>query len=161
VLILQGERLVKVVGWVMRTEITQLAPSLTFRSAIRFAEPVSLPTLASNSVLGNTDPTAPARPISSESIVPAHPSRELGHEFSRLVRGLQDVHAVRVSSSIIKLPAKESVYFAVPDSSHGERRLLQVFFASGTLPSADQFLQMKHLAVLASGLPDLDMMFSS
>jgi hypothetical protein len=64
---------------------------------------------------------------------------------------------VRVSSSIIKLPANESVYFAVPDSSHGEGRVLQLFFAPGTLPSAEQFVQMRHLAVLASGLSDLEM----
>jgi hypothetical protein len=141
VLILQGEQLVKVVGWVVRTEVTQLAPSLTFRSAIRFAEPVSLPA-----------------PPATEPIVLAHPSRELREEFTRVVRGLADVLAVRVSSSIVTRAGEESVYFAVPDSSHGERRLLQVFFASGTLPSAEQFVQVRHLAVLASGVPDLEMM---
>jgi hypothetical protein len=140
VLVLQGEQLVKVVGWVVRTEVTQLAPSLTFRSAIRFAEPVSLPTLA------------------SDAAVLTHPSRELQEEFARVVRGLADVLGVRVSSSITTQSEKESVYFAVPDSSHGERRLLQLFFASGTLPGAEQFVQIRHLAVLASGLPDLEMM---
>src|SRR4051812_12336198 len=48
VLILQGEQLMKVVGWVVRTEVTRLAPSIMFRSALRFAEPLSLPALASN-----------------------------------------------------------------------------------------------------------------
>jgi hypothetical protein len=158
VLILQGEQLVKVVGWVVRTEVTQLAPSLTFRSAIRFAEPVSLPTLASSAASSKCDLTEPARPTSAEPIVLTHPSRELREEFIRLVRELADVMAVRVSPSLITHPQKESVYFAVPDSSHGERRLLQVCFASGTLPSVDQFVQMRHLAVLASGLPDLEMM---
>jgi hypothetical protein len=158
VLILQGEQLVKVVGWVVRTEVTQLVPSLTFRSAIRFAEPVSLPTLASSSVLSKSVLTESARPASAGPIVLAHPSRELREEFARIVRGLPDVMAVRVAPSIITQAGKESVYFAVPDSSHGERRLLQVFFASGTLPSAEQFVRMRHLAVLASGLPDLEMM---
>lgn len=157
VLILQGQQLVKVVGWVVRTEVTQLAPSLTFRSAIRFAEPVSLPTLASSAVSGSRNLTESAQPRSAESIVSAHPSRELREEFMRVVRGLPDVLVVRVSSSIVTQAGKESVYFAVPDSSHGEQRLLQVFFASGTLPSAEQFIQMRHLAVLASGLPDLEM----
>jgi hypothetical protein len=156
VLILHGEQLVKVVGWIVRTEVTQLAPSLTFRSAIRFAEPVSLPTLASPA-LGNSVLTESARPASAEPIVLAHSSRELREEFARVVRGLADVLAVRVSSSITTQAGRESVYFAVPDSSHGERRLLQVFFASGMLPSAEQFVHMRHLAVLASGLPDLDM----
>ena len=160
VLILQGEQLVKAVGWVVRTEVTQLAPSLRFRSAIRFAEPVSLPTLASSAVSGNCHPTEPARPRSAEPIVLTHPSRELREEFSRVVRGLADVLAVRVSSTIITQAEKESVYFAVPDSCYGDRRMLQVFFASGTLPSAEQFVQIRHLAVLASGLPDLEMMRS-
>jgi hypothetical protein len=90
----------------------------------------------------------------------AHPSRELRDEFTRVAGGLADALAVRISPSIVTLAGKESVYFAVPDSSHGERRLLQVFFASGTLPSAEQFVQMRHLAVLATGLPDLEMMRS-
>jgi hypothetical protein len=158
VLILQGENLVKVVGWVVRTEVTQLAPSLLFTSAIRFAEPVSLPTLASNSAVDNIDLTEQAQPTSAKPTLLTHPSRELREEFSRVVRGLADVLVVRVSSSIITQPGKESVYFAVPDSSHGDRRLLQVFFASGTLLSAEQFVQMRDLAVLASGLPDLEMM---
>jgi|KBSSwiStaDraftv2_1062776.scaffolds.fasta_scaffold11142_2 hypothetical protein len=158
VLILQGEQLVKVVGWVVRTEVTQLTPSLSFKSAIRFAESVSLPMLASSAVPGNRHVTEPARPRSAEPIVLTHPSRELREEFSRIVRELADVLALRVSSSIITQTAKESVYFAVPDSCYGDRRLLQVFFASGTLPSAEQFVQIRHLAVLASGLPDLEMM---
>lgn len=157
VLILQGQQLVKVVGWVVRTEVTRLAPSLTFKSAIRFAEPVSLPTLASNSILANTDLTEPERSTRAEPIVLAHPSQELREEFTRVLRGLADVLAVRVSSSIITQPGNESVYFAVPDSTYGEQRLLQVFFASGTLPSAEQFVQMRQLAVLGSGLPDLEM----
>ena len=159
VLVLHGEQLIKVVGWVIRTEVTQLAPALTFRSAIRFAEPVSLPALASKSSSDDRDLNEPERPTSAESIVLPHPSRELRIEFTRTVRGLVDVLAVRLSSSIKTLPGIESVYFAVPDSSHGERRLLQVFFASGTLPSAEQFVHMRHLAVLASGLPDLEMMY--
>jgi PilZ domain-containing protein len=159
VLILHGEQLVKVVGWVVRTEVTRLAPSIMFRSALRFAEPVSLPTLASNATLASSDLSA-ARPTSAEPMVLAHPSRELREEFTRVVRGLADVLALRVSPSIITRQGKESVYFAVPDSSHGEGRLLQVFFASRTLPSAEQFIQMRHLAVLASGLPDLEMIRS-
>jgi hypothetical protein len=146
VLTLQGEQLVKVVGWVVRAEVTQLKPMLSFTSAIRFATPVSLTTL-----------TEPAGPTSAEPILLAHSSPELRQEFARVVRGLADVLAVRVSSSIATQPGRESVYFAVPDSSHGERRLLQVFFASGTLPGTEQFVQMRHLAVLASGLPDLEM----
>jgi hypothetical protein len=100
----------------------------------------------------------PAAPTSAEPIVLTHPSRELREEFARVFRGLVDVLAVRVSSSIVTQAGKESVYFAVPDSSHGDRRVLQVFFASLTLPSVEQFVQMRHLAMLASGLPDLEMM---
>jgi hypothetical protein len=157
VLILQGGQLVKVVGWVVRTEVTRLTPSLTFTSAIRFAEPLSLPALVSNSAMGNNNLTEPARRTSAEPIVAAQASPELGNEFTSVVRGLQDVLAVRVSTSIVTQAGKESVYFAVPDSSHGERRLLQVFFASGTVPSAEQFIQMRYLAILASGLPDLEL----
>jgi hypothetical protein len=145
VLILQGEQLVKVVGWVVRAEVTQLKPTLSFTSAIRFASPVSLTTLASHSQLADSN------------LIEPHPSRELREEFAHIVRGLADVLAVRVSASIITESGKEYVYFAVPDSSHGERRLLQVFFVSGTLPSTEQFVQMRNLAVLASGLPDFEM----
>jgi hypothetical protein len=159
VLILHGEQLIKVVGWVVRTEITRLAPSIMFRSALRFAEPVSLPALASNATLANSNLTA-VRPASADPMVLAHPSRELREEFMRAVRGLADVLALRVSPSIVTQHGKESVYFAVPDSFLGEGRLLQVFFASGTLPSAEQFVQMRHLAILASGLPDLEMIRS-
>jgi hypothetical protein len=88
VLTLQGEQLVKVVGWVVRAEVTQLKPMLSFTSAIRFATPVSLTTL-----------TEPAGPTSAEPILLAHSSPELRQEFARVVRGLADVLAVRVSSS--------------------------------------------------------------
>src|SRR4051812_49002660 len=47
--VLRGETLVKVVGWVIRSEVTRLQPSLAFRSAIKFASPVSLGTLGAAS----------------------------------------------------------------------------------------------------------------
>jgi hypothetical protein len=44
----------------------------------------------------------------------------------------------------------------VPDSSHGDRRVLQVFFAPMASPKPDELVQLRHLAVLASGLPNIE-----
>jgi hypothetical protein len=85
-------------------------------------------------------------------------SRELRLEFVRLVYGLSGVQAARVSSSVMVRPGTESVHFAVPDSSHGDQRVLQVFFVPMTSPTPEQFVQLRHLAVLASGLPDIDVL---
>jgi hypothetical protein len=93
--------------------------------------------------------------------VVADASHEVRQEFTRLVRGLAGVHAVRVSASFIERPRTEPVHFAVPTSSHGDGRVLQVFFAAGSTPTIEQFLQLKHLAMLASGVPDVDIVLSA
>jgi hypothetical protein len=83
----------------------------------------------------------------------------LPDEFVQLVTGLASVRAIRVSSTVTTRPDTESVYFDVPASPAGEHRLLQVFFAHGTSPTPEEFVRMRHeLAVLASGLPDVDML---
>jgi hypothetical protein len=144
VFVLQGEKLVKVVGWVVRAEVTRLTPSLSFTSAIRFAEPVPLTTFAWH-------PDDQPRDLVESA---------MRQEFARVLRGLRNVIGVRVSPVIITQPGQESIYFAVPDSTVGKQRLLQVFFALGTLPSTEDFLQLRHLAMIAAGLPDVDTMLA-
>lgn len=138
VFILRGDNSVKVAGWVVRAEVMRLKPALSYRSGVRFAEPVNLNTL---------------RVVSDASI-------ELRKEFVRLARGLPGVHSIRVSSELIRRSRTEPVHFAVPNSLHGDRRVFQVFFAAGSSPTTEQFIRLKHLAVLASGLPDLDIVLS-
>ena len=83
-------------------------------------------------------------------------SHELRREFTRVMRALPSVHAVRVAFSLRTLHGTESVHFSVPESAYGHGRVLQVFFHQQTSPTAEEFTQLRHLAILASGLPDID-----
>ncbi len=143
-LVLDGKRTIKIAGWAVRVEVTRLAPLVTYRTAIRFAAPITVEDL-------------------ERSLGPAvrRVSRRVLDRFVHWVRELPGVHAVRVSSSWRRYPGTEPVYFAVPASSHGEGRRLQVFFASGAIPTAEQFAQLRQMALLASDLPDFDVASSS
>jgi hypothetical protein len=138
VFVLQGNRSVRVAAWVLRAEVTRLSPTLLYRSAIRFAAPLPL------SSLGRTD-----------AGLVMDTSREVREEFLRVVLGLSGVQTVRISASVTTQRGAEPVHFTVPNSEHGDQRLLQIFFAPSMTPTAEQFDQLRHLAVLASGLPDV------
>lgn len=155
VLFLRGNSAIKVTCWIVRAEIARLAPSMSYRSAVRFLAPVALGSLGCDSACANSEQPDEPRPTFSESLH-SDASRELRHEFTRLVRQLPSVHAVRVSLSLRTQHGTESVHFAVPDSIHGNRRKLQVFFHPKISPTPDEFIQLRQLAVLASGLPDID-----
>jgi hypothetical protein len=159
VLILRGNSAIKVAGWVVRAEIARLAPCM-YRSAVRFGAPVAIGSLGWDSACSSNGLPDRPRSISMESLH-SDASRELQHEFTRRVRGLRSVHAVRVSFSLRTHHGTESVHFAVPDSTHGNRRKLQVFFHPETSPTTEEFTQLRQLAVLASGLPDIDIAIKS
>jgi len=151
--LLKASTAIKVVGWTERVEITRLIPSVSYRTAIRFGKPVALHALGHDAgvAAGSRHESTPA-----ESCLLTGASRELIERFTSWVRALSGVHAVRVASSFVQHPGTEPVHFAVPTSCYGERRVLQVFFSSGATPTAGQFADLRHLAVLASDVPDLD-----
>lgn len=138
VFILQGSSAVKVAGRIVRAEIARLAPSLSYRTAVRFGAPVNISSLGT----GRVELEAP---------------RELHREFTRVMGGLPSVHAVRVAGSLRTVRGTESVHFAVPESIYGDRRVLQVFFHQQTYPTVEEFRRLRDLAALASGLPDIDL----
>ncbi len=153
VVLLSGRDTIKVVGWAERVEITRLAPSLSYRTAFRFAAPVALGGLGS--VPRATAPRADAHSDPAPPLLTGE-SRELVERFASWVRALSGVHALHVASAAVSHPGMEAVYFAVPTSGYGEGRKLQVFFASGAVPSADEFAQLRRLAAFASDLPDVE-----
>ena len=153
ILLLKGKTSIRVLGCAERVDITRLVPALSYRMAIRFTTPVPLSAVAGD--LGGTSQLTQPTPTESRLLTGA--SVELVEKFSSLVRALAGVHAVRVGASLTTYPGTEPVHFTVPPSSHGEGRVLQIFFAPGTMPTAQQFVQLREMAVLASGLPDLDM----
>ncbi len=150
IVLLEGAGRIRVVGWAERVEITRLIPSVSYRTAIRFAEPIALRMLAHDPEPGGQ----PAEPHKSTLLTGA--TRELVERFTLWVRALSGIHAVRVAATLAQHPGTEPIHFAVPTSQFGEGRLLQVFFASGAVPSAGEFAHLRHLAEVATALPDLD-----
>ena len=138
VFVLRGDNAVKIAGRVLRVEVTRLAPFMRYRSAVKFGTPLTLSALWRN-----------ASPRLAES-------REVREEFSRLARELLSVHALRVSSALLTRPEMDSVHFSVPSSTSEQQRMLQVFFAPGSLPTPKEFNQLRRLAGLASALDDLE-----
>jgi len=141
--VLDANATIKKEGWVERVEITRLTPVVTYRTAIRFFAPISIRAL-----------TRSQRPVLRRA------SRETLEHFTHWARRLLGVHAVCVSSVRRTHPGTEPVHFAVPSSHYGDGRLLQVFFASGAMPTAAQFNQLRRMALLAADLPDLDIVSS-
>ena len=144
--LLQGGSSVTVAGRVLRVEVVSLTPSLSYRSAIQFMSRVALSALTCSGAAvsdGNT-------------MVEPAPSRELSDRFARMVRKFPSVQAIRISSSLITRPGIESVYFDVPNSAFGERRLLQVFLAPDARVTSAEFIKLKNLALIASGLPNVE-----
>jgi hypothetical protein len=159
VFVLRGDSAVRVVGWIVRAEIARLTPFMSYRSAVRFGAPVTLRALGCSEGFAGSD-LPEGIPVESTQRLFSDAPPELRQEFTRLVRGLPSVRAVRVSYSLRAQQGTESVHFAVPKSSYGDRRMLQVFFHPETSPTADEFTQLRYLAVLASGLPDIDIVRS-
>ncbi len=153
IVLLTGKTTIRVVGCAERVNITRLVPSVSYRMAIRFITPIPLSTVAGDSGLAASSLSESA-PTESRLLTGA--SLGLVETFASSVRALSGVHAVRVGASLTTYPGTEPVHFAVPTSCHGEGRVLQVFFAPGTMPTPRQFVRLRELAVLASGLPDLD-----
>ena len=141
--ILRGDHIVRVGAEIIRAEVTRLSPSVSYRSAIRFAAPVQL-----DALIGDTSLSAP--PIIAPQAAPL-----LSKRFIGLVKRLSGVRAVRLSSSLAAESDIESVFFEVPDSDHGKQRLLQVFFHANHPPTPDAFIRLKTLALVASGIPDV------
>jgi hypothetical protein len=153
VFVLRGSSAVKVAGWIVRAEIAQLLPCMAYRTAVRFGAPITISSL-NLPPAGDQPDTQP--PLSTAGSVGADTSHELRREFTRVMRALPSVHAVRVAFSLRTLHGTESVHFAVPESAYGHGRVLQVFFHQEMSPTAEEFTQLRHLAILASGLPDID-----
>jgi len=152
VFVLRGSSAVKVAGWIVRAEIAQLLPSMAYRTAVRFGAPI---TISSLNLPPAADQPDTQTPLSTGSVGPAA-SHELRREFTRVMRALPSVQAVRVAFSLRTLHGTESVHFAVPESAYGHGRVLQVFFHQQMSPTSEEFTQFRHLAILASGLPDID-----
>jgi len=148
VFVLRGDTAIKVAAWVLRAEITRLTPVVAYRSALRFATPVRLRTLGGHQVIGD-DVIIAAPHLLRDT------SRDLQEDFRRLIKTISCVRAIRISASVIEPVGAESIHFAVPPSCHGAERVLQVFFASGTRPTAGEFAQLRQLAALAAGVPDV------
>ena len=142
--VLDANATIKKPGWIERVELIRLIPSLSYRTAIRFFAPINVLALTR-----------------SQPPVLRRASREAVGRFARWARELSGVHAVRVSSSCRSHPGTEPVHFSVPTSRYGDGRLLQVFFTVGAMPTAAQFGQLRRMALLASELPDLDIVSSS
>lgn len=151
VFLFRGATAVKVAASVMRSEVTRLIPAISYRSAIRFATPLALQTLGCDVMFDES---------AAEPRIVAQPSAELQEEFRRLIEQLPGAQRVRVSAEIAQFSDAESLYLAVPDSSYGTARVIQVFFAQHTTPTLEQFDRLRELAVLASGLPDCDVAYA-
>jgi PilZ domain-containing protein len=136
--LLQGDGSVRIAGRVLRAEVTRLTPGVHYRSAIQFAAPVSLRALLVNAKYAQSGAA-----LSEVTCI------------RKLVGRLAGVQAIRISSSLSPERGTESVYFEVPTSLHGERRVMQVFLAPHQLLTPEEFVQLKTLALVASGLPDL------
>lgn len=152
VFLLRGSSAVKVAGWIVRAEIAQLIPCMAYRTAVRFGAPITISSL--NLPPADNLPDRPST-LSTRSVGP-DTSHDLRREFTRVMRALPSVHAVRIAFSLQTLHGTESVHFTVPQSAFGHGRVLQVFFHQEMSPTAAEFTQLRHLAVLASGLPDID-----
>jgi hypothetical protein len=149
--LLRGTATLKVVGWAERVEITRLRPDLSYRTALRFSTPVIVRALGESEF----DRMIAAQLVPGTSQLVMENGRVFATTFESWVCGLPGVQAASVSASVMRMPETEAIHFSVPASSHGEKRLLQVFFAPGTLPTADEFAQLRHLAELASSMPDV------
>ena len=155
--VLQGQQeAVRVVGWIVRAEITGLSPRISYRSGVRFAAPVTLSSLGCSAPLVPSSRAHELPRRTTETRALPNASRELREEVTRVLRSLASVRAVRVASSLLPQPGLESIHFAVPKSSYGDRRLLQVFLVPGSVPTPEEFTQLRHLAALASALQDID-----
>jgi PilZ domain len=144
--LLQGGSSVMVAGCVLRVEVVSLTPSLSYRSAIQFISPVALSALTGSGAAASDG---------SRMVEPA-PAGELSDRFARMVRTFPGVEAIRISSSLITMPGTESMYFDIPNSAFGERRLLQVFLSPSARLTSAEFVKLKNLALVASGLPNVE-----
>jgi hypothetical protein len=151
--LLTGTATIKVAGWAERVEISRLIPSVSYTTALRFASPVTVCSLGSCPEL---DRPNRIEVVSTISKSPVEDSRTVENTLESWLSGVSGVYAVRVSSLVARLPGTEPVHFAVPASSHGRRRVLQVFFTLGALPTTAEFAQLQQFAERASTLPDLD-----
>jgi hypothetical protein len=151
--LLTGTGTIKVVGWAERVEISRLTPAVSYRAALRFAKPVTVSALGWAPEL---DGPSPIEVVSSSSLPTAEDSRTVENTLECCLRGVSGVHAVRVSALVAQLPGTEPVHFAVPASSHGNKRMLQVFFTIGALPTRAELARLRQFADRASMLPDLD-----
>jgi hypothetical protein len=158
IVLLTGTGTVKVVGWIERVEITRLVPMMSYRTALRFASPVMLSTLRCQSELDRVRSTE--RPRSGSDLETAV-SSVVDNTLESWIRRISGVEAVGLSASVMRMPGTEPIHFAVPASSFGESRKLQVFFTSGAVPTAEEFAQLRHLAEVASTMPDLRIAASS
>jgi hypothetical protein len=142
--VLRGGNTIRVGAEIIRAEVTRLSPSVSYRSAIRFAAPVELHALIGDALL-----------LSAPGVIVPEAAPLLSKRFIGLVKRLSGIRAVRLSASLAAKSDIESVFFEVPDSDYGKQRLLQVFFHAGQPPSADAFVRLKTLALVASGMPDV------
>jgi hypothetical protein len=157
VFLLQGDSSIRIAGKVLRAEVTRLTPwSVHYRSAIQFAAPVALHTLVMNTKASSLGGELSQSPLVTHDSIELQPS-PLSNRFPSFIRRLSSVRAFRISSSLITHLGTESVYFEVPSSSHGERRLLQIFFSPHQPLKSEEFVELKRLASVAAGLPDIEM----
>jgi PilZ domain-containing protein len=126
-----GPQAIRVAGKVLRVEIVRLHPRLVYRSAIQFARPIALQI---------------AEPAISE----------LHQRVQDELRALPCVDRVSVCAPGAVGAADDSIYFDISPSIDDERRVLQIFFPPGVVPTADEFQKLRTLARLASEVGALD-----
>ena len=155
--LLSGSGAIKVVGWAERVEISRLIPEVSYRIALRFVKPVTVGALGCAPEL---DGLSPIDMASAGSQASAEDSRTVESTLENCLRGVSGVHAIRVSALAARLPGTEPVHFAVPASNNGNKRMLQVFFNAGAVPTRAEFARLRQFAERASALPDLDFVSS-
>ena len=119
-----GSHTVKVAGKVLRVELVRLHPHVVYRSAIQFVRPITLK-IADPGVFG------------------------LHQRVQEELRALACVDRVTVCSPDSVGTADDSIYFDISPVAD-ERRVLQIFFPRGVVPTADEFQRLRMLAQLAA-----------
>lgn len=121
---LKGSHTTRVAARILRVEVVQISPQVTYRAAVSFVNPVNVDQLWHGA-----------------------------ERFEQGICRLLPVETARVTRSLSSRPGTESIYFDIPDGSTIAPRYLQLFFAPGTALDRAQFELLKDFARAAARLP--------
>ena len=143
---INGAETVRVAAHVLRSEVAQIAPRLTYGAAVLFANPLDL-----REVGEDTPWRSMPRSERVGDPVDAVPTLHSREAFEQDMCRLLPIEAARVGPSLSQRSGCKSVYFMIPGDAP---RYLQVFFSPTAPFEFEHFLLLEQWAQAAGRLPE-------